>query len=800
MKFSILQLFFCLFPLITFSQYSIEGKIVNLKNAAIPYANVTVLKQADSTFVEGTITAENGKFSFKNISEGLYLLEVSFMGYKRTQQEISLFQNLVIPKIQLHQISENLDEVNITIKKPSIRKAADRLIFEIENTSISSGTTWDALKLAPGVISIDEDLKIRNTSATIYINEKKVDLTADELKQLLESFSAENVKQIEVLRNPPAKYDAGDGPIINIVTSKILVPGYKGSLNTSYTQGIFAKYNLGTSHYYKTEKLNIFGNYSFSPAKRLKQDESYINFIQNEDEVFQRWRTDFNRTTREQSHQANLIVDYQLSEKNSLSMSSSGLYSPNKSFENRGTTDIYGANFQLDSLFNTESSLENDLLNLAYDISFSHQFKPQTSITANIHSTYFNDQTQQNLATNYKDASLNLLNENSFASQAEQKTNIYTGQLDFETLLGKFQFSSGLKYSDINTTSNLQFYNVQSDAPAFENDYLSDQFTYDEQVYAAYSSLNREWENFNAQVGLRVEQTDRTGKSFSLNQTNSRSYTELFPSIYITYKASENHSFGFDYGRKIHRPKYETLNPFRYFITENSYQSGNPNLRASISNEFNLNYTFKNKYSFDFYFRDNGQNVTNLVFQDNENLFLKSIQTNVLESKSYGIDFFHGRSLKDWWYAQAVLSGFHEEETFLALESDLAEVTNEVNGFYVSIFNSFMISKEKAFSGNLTLFYLSDFIQGSYQVEDSFNLSLGLKKKIWNQRGELSLFFSDVFNQFAPQLNSTYLNQDNGYYALPENRFVRIGFKYNFGNNGLKDNNRSIDAEERNRL
>ena len=111
-----------------------------------------------------------------------------------------------------------------------------------------------------------------------------------------------------------------------------------------------------------------------------------------------------------------------------------------------------------------------------------------------------------------------------------------------------------------------------------------------------------------------------------------------------------------------------------------------------------------------------------------------------------------------------------------------------------------MISKEKAFSGNLTLFYLSDFIQGSYQVADSFNVSIGLKKKVWDRKGELSLFFSDVFNEFAPQLNSTYLNQDNGYYALPENRFVRVGFKYNFGNNGLKDNNRSIDAEERDRL
>ena len=95
---------------------------------------------------------------------------------------------------------------------------------------------------------------------------------------------------------------------------------------------------------------------------------------------------------------------------------------------------------------------------------------------------------------------------------------------------------------------------------------------------------------------------------------------------------------------------------------------------------------------------------------------------------------------------------------------------------------------------------MSSFISGSYQVGGRSNLSFGLTKKIWKNRAEVSLHVADIFNDFAPQFNSTYLNQDNGYYALPENRYVRIGFKYNFGNFGLKDNSRSINAEERDRL
>lgn len=783
----------------SYGQFTIIGKIMDTEEKAIAYANV-LLYQVDSTFVEGTVSEENGSFYFSEIRKGDYFIEASFVGYKKSSLVFLLQNNTELQPILLKREEEYLDEVTIRIRNPEIRKENDRIVFDIENTSLSSGNTWEALKKTPGVINIENNLKIRNTSAAIYINDRKVDITQDELQQLLQSYSAENVKQIEVLRNPPAKYDAGDGAIINIVTTKTLIPGYKGSVNGNYTQATFVKYNLGTSHYYKNDQLNIFGNYSFSPAKRIKQDESYINYINENDEVFQRWRTDFDRTTREENHNANVMLDYEIDKKNTFGLSATGLYTPNKDYDNRGQTHIYNQAFELDSLFTTESDLNNNLLNAAYDVSYKHTFNPTTGLSANLHSTYYDEEKQQVIFTNYLNDENQLLNQNSLATDAAQKINIYAGQLDFETKLGEYSFLSGIKYSDINSSSFINFYEVKSNAAPFENSYLSDKFEYNEVVYAAYSSASKDWEKFSTKIGLRVEHTDREGYSFSLNQLNQRKYTELFPSIYVSYQAAKNHSFAFDYGRKIHRPKYENLNPFRYFITENSYRSGNPNLRAAISNEFNLNYTFKNKYSFDFYYRDNGKNVARLVFQDNENLFFRSIKANVLESESYGIDFFHGRSIKSWWYAQAVLSAFHEEETFLAFESNNAAVTNDVNGLYASIYNGLTLSKDGTFTGDLTFFYMSSFLAGSYQIGSRSNLSVGVRKKIWNNHAELSLHMADIFNDYAPKLNSTYLNQDNGYYALPENRYLRIGFKYNFGNFGLKDNSRSIDVEERDRL
>ncbi|MBW2961583.1 outer membrane beta-barrel family protein [Mesonia aestuariivivens] len=799
MKLGLLTFVSLIFPCLIFSQYTVSGKVLDKNDVGISYANVLLLKQKDSTVVDARISEEKGYFIFEAVPPDYYFLKVSFVGYKSSFQKFNLAKDMVLPKIVLLPETENLDEVTLTTKLPKIRRAADRIIFDIENTSISSGSTWDALKMAPGVIIIQDELKIRNTTASIYINEKKVNLTSSELKQLLASFSAENVKQIEILRNPSAKYDAGDGAIINIMTTKMLVPGYKANINTNYTQGIYAKYNIGSSHYYKNDKFHILFNYNYAPAKRLKQDKSYVNFIRN-DEVFNRWRTNFNKVTRENSHQSNIIIDFDLNEKQKISLNANGIYSPRKRSQINAKSNAYSTKFKLDSIFTTNSKLTNNLTNIGYDLGYIYQYNKNTKLALNLHSTYYDNDVDQFIFTDYYTNQNQLLDEHNLASQSSQKINIYAGQLDFETTLGAYQFLSGLKHSNINSSSSTYFYELESDVAAIANTNLLNVFHYDEAIYAGYISLTRAWQKLTAKVGLRVEHTNRIGKSLGLNLSNSRKYTEPFPSLNVGYQLSENHNFSFNYGRKINRPKYESLNPFIYFITENSFQTGNSNLRASISNEFNLNYTFKDKYSFDFYYRDNGKNMASIIFQNNDYLYLRNRKVNVLASKSYGIDFFHGRSIKPWWYAQAILSGFHEEETFLAEESNMVHVTNKVRGFYASIYNSLTLSKEKALTGHVNFLYISDFILGSYQVGDQLNLSFGIRKKIWKERAEFSLFVADLFNEYSTKLTSTYLNQDNGFYALPENRFIRFGFKYNFGNIGLKENNRSMDAEERERL
>jgi hypothetical protein len=781
-----------------FAQHTIKGKLVTETNNPVAFANIILLDAQDSTSVyKGTISEDNGEFLLEEIASNDYLLKVSFVGYEEYLQQISVNSDKKIRKITLKEGASNLDEVTINARKPKITRSIDRITFDVENSTLSRGNSWDILRQTPGVIMSQGQLQVRNSNVTVYINDRKVQLTESELQTLLQSYSAENIKSIEVITNPPARYEAEGGAILNINTTSAISPGYKGSVEGNYTQGIVPKYQLGTSHYWKGDKLNVFANYTFSPRKEIKRDDSYINFSPNET-FGQRWESDFERVTRSQAHNANVILDYDFDENNKLSFSSNLLFSPDKTFDNSVRTDISTQGNTPFSNFITDSDVTTDDNNVALDLNYTHSFENGGNISAGAHYTKFDQERDQMVETDYFSGNGEIVDNIAFNTEAIQDINIFTAQIDLSTSLGKMAFESGLKLSSIDSESGIDFFDAESLQDLYDN--LSDEFHYDENVYAAYASASRDWEKWSAKLGLRGEYTDLLGESISTDQLNSQEYFELFPTAYLQYRASDNHSFTLDYSRRIERPRYESLNPFRYFLNENDFNAGNPNLRAAISNNINLNYTLLGQYFFDVYYRDNGRSPASLAFQDNQSLTIRRLQANLLESKSYGLDILHGRSIAGWWYAQLYASLFHEENTFLAVESNNAEVTNEIDAVFGQLYNAFTLSKDGTFSGNLSFTYVSDYIAGSYNFDPFSTLSLGVRKTLWNNRAELSLNINDIFNDTNTRLTSQYLNQDNSYFAQEEMRYVQVGFKYNFGNFRLEDNQRSIDAAERDRL
>ena len=189
------------------AQNSVEGKVVDSTDKPVAFANVILLNATDSTTVyKGAVSGENGNFSFEKIVSNDYLLKVSFVGFKEYLAQINVSEDENIGKISLKETAANLDEVSINYKNPSVERKVDRLVFKVENTTLSSGNSWDILKKTPGVIMANNTLQVRNQGVEVYINDRKVQLSASELQTLLENYSAENIKSVEVITNPPARY------------------------------------------------------------------------------------------------------------------------------------------------------------------------------------------------------------------------------------------------------------------------------------------------------------------------------------------------------------------------------------------------------------------------------------------------------------------------------------------------------------------------------------------------------------------------------------------------------------------
>tara|TARA_B100000795_G_C22797719_1_gene440236 strand:- start:20 stop:2425 length:2406 start_codon:yes stop_codon:yes gene_type:complete len=797
----IFLLFLLHIPLVLFSQNNtIEGQVVDSENNPLSFVNILVYEKQGSQPLNGTVTDIKGSFIIDGLKNQNYYVKFSMVGFTSESEIINPFNsNNVI--ITLKENVEELDETIISGKAPDIIREPGKLIFNVENTSLSTGDTFNLLNKTPGVLVMGDNIQVQRTVPILFINDKRVYLTSSELVSLLKSMDASNVKSIEVITNPSAKYDAEAITVLNIITSKAVAVGYKGSVNATLEQAVFSKYRFSTAHYYKNDWLNMYASYSFSPRKDYKQDDNYIRFFNPDNTTTKSiWESDFEKVSRSKAHQGNVILDFTLNDKNTLSFSSTVMVSPNKSYENKVNGEIFNAQQELDSLFITNSYLKNDATNLSFNLEHLIDFEEEGSDLKTLVNfiKYDNNQTQ-NLNTNYNLPSGELTNNVSFYTDAEQDSDIFTGQIDYTKIICEGDFETGLKYSNIETESALDFYNIENNIHNYIED-NSDLFVYTEAIYAGYLNYSKSWEKWNINAGLRGEFTNVKGDSKSLGIINHQEYFDIFPSISALYKKNEKNVFGMSYKRSIERPRYQSLNPFTYFITDNIMNMGNPNLVPTIKNKYQISYILKNKWTFEAYYIYKKDPLALLSFQNNENNSTHNIDANIISDINYSFDISYTTSLFSWWYLSVYTSTYYIENEFYTIASPQETYTNNTFGFYSEMYSGLTLSKDKTFTSDIITSYLSSFISGPIDYKNQFIFSISFRKSIWKNRASISLGVDDIFDTNNVPVTSKYYNQDNSYFAKPESRLVRVGFKYNFGNYKLRNNKRNHKTDEENRL
>ncbi|MCL6295024.1 outer membrane beta-barrel protein [Jejuia spongiicola] len=783
-------------------EYRVNGYVKDVNNNPIAYANVVITKNSEGIegSANGTSTDESGYFIIESLSAGNYTLKISFLGYTTYTKAVDLDGHTKFDTVVLEENLEALEDVTIVAKRPTVKRLVDRLVFNVENSTLSNNNVLDVLKHTPGVLVHDGSITIKNSTPTVYINDRRVHLSSSEVQQLLEGTSATNVKSIEVITNPPAKYEAEGGAVLNIVTSKNIVAGYNGSVFGNYKQGSeFPKYSFGTSHFFKTKKLNTYVNYSINPRKDFRNNSESLNFTDNTS-----WETDLKKTRKSKNQNINANIDYDFNENNSLGFSTNILVAPREDTKTRinSLTEVFNSTKVLDSTFNTSNNQVNETFNLAFTLDYTHKFKKiGEKLSVSLHHTNYDFSGFQDVNTGYflPNTSVAFRN-NKFQTFSSQEIKLYTGQIDYELPISDSeQFEAGGKVSNINSESILNQFTFENDIKT-EDLQNSDTFLYDETNYALYTSYSKDWDAWSLQGGLRAEFTNIKGNSLSTNLINNNDYIKFFPSLYILNRLNENNEIYFSYNRRIHRPRYSQLNPFKYFLNDNAYVTGDPNLRPQIDDIFTFGYTLNNKYTFEIYYSFEKDPTYEVTFQDNVDNILKYINTNIDSNISYGLDFTTYTEILPKWNLYALTSLFYYENQFFTFEGTNELLAVDKWSLYAQIINYFTFLKDNSLTADITYLYISPLVDGVSNISSRSGLDINLRKTLWNNRASISIGAMDIFNTQNFTQSTKYLNQDVFLKSRMENRLFTFGFNYKFGNYRLTSNKKDIELNERERL
>ena len=770
-------------------QFSITGKIVDDSNLPVAFANIILLKAQDSTIVTGTTSEDSGNFSMTGIDSGSYIIKASFISYEDNYRNIEVNKDLILQAIILKESIETLSEVEIVYKRPTLKKEADRLVFSIENTALSEGNIMEGLRSTPGVLILDNIISIRNTAPTVYINDKKVHLSSEEIAELLEGTSASNINSIEVITNPSARYDAESGAVLNIIMSKNLVTGYSGSLFSNYTQGVFGRQNYGMTNFFKNSKINFFASYSYNNNKINRVNKEFVDYSP------QIWNSNINRNTWTETHNLNLNFDYYIDESNTLSFSANTQFLPYFKYFLKNNTSISN---DVQEGFISKNLSRDEKHNLGFDLDYVHNFKEDgAKLSFNGHFTTYDYQRDQQVNSDnfFEDSVLDF--STAFNTMANQETEIFTFKMDYSLPIDETSsFETGVKFSIVDTQSDILKNDIINGQEELDLN-NTDAFNYEENIYAGYLSYDKQWEKWKIGAGLRLEQTNIKSKSGLIDQSNSQEYLEWFPTANIGFQASEKVSVYGNYKRSVQRPNYSDLNPFKFFLNDNTIYMGNPNLNPAFIDLFSVGTSLSDKHTLEIYYKETAGNISEITLQDNSNNSITYTPININKSVEYGIEFLSSFDVNKKWSVFFVTSfyNYQDKAIFNGNEVKLDKWSN-----YTVFNNNFSFLKDNSLTANFTLTYVSSNISGLSELDTRVLTELSIKKTVFKGNGVFSLSASDLFNDHDFFVTTKYLDQNSSYFSDLDNRYIKLGFRYKFGNTKLTTNERSISKEELDRI
>lgn len=761
-----------------------------------------LLHRGDSTMVKTELSGQDGTYIFSGIQDGEYVVKVTFAGYATvTGAPLTIAgADKNIPDISLATQSSELKEVAIRAQKPFIEVRPDMLVVNTENSIVSAGSSvMDVLARSPGVrVDQDDNISLKGKAGVnVMVDDKIQPLSAEELANMLKSMPAASVDKIELISNPSSRYDAaGTAGIINIRTKKDQRMGLNGSVHGSFGQGIYHGETAGLNFNYRNKKVNAYCNYNYYYREGLNDVYFFRQFYTSG--ILQGIYDQHNYTTApSESHTASCGVDYFTGPKTTLGISvkAQSTHRQTKGFYYSKVLDPV---FTEQSYFTTINFSDAHWNNYVPNLHLKHTFDSTgRELTADVDYGRYWNYYNQDFITGY-------FLPNDSATQSPYKlhaviagiTQVRSAKTDYSgNIKWGVHLDAGLKSSYVTADNHPEFYDRSNGGNKYDSS-KSDHFVYTENINAAYLNTNKEWKKWSLQLGLRAEQTIATGTEKITGSSFTRNYTQLFPSFAAQRHLNASNDVGISMSRRIERPNYQQLNPFKFYVDPSTYKEGNPYLNPTLTYNAELSYVYKQRLITTVYYSHINNIITDLVLPaDIATHVAKQTEVNLNLVQYYGLIGSYNIPITKWWNSVNNINVYYYKyDAFLA---NTPLTTGQVS-YDIHTTNSIILPAN--WSAEVSVYYQSSLAYGFLNILPQLNVSAGIQKNLFDKKMTIRLNAADIFYTSYHRGYSDFTDYSLSFTARHDNRQTTLSLTYRFGNRSVQATGRhKAGAEEEER-
>ncbi len=495
------------------AQSQIRGSVQDEQQAPLPFANVLLLSATDSVLVKGTVADTTGAYVLESVADGTYLLSVQMVGYRSYFSEPFRPQSSVKrPVVQLAEATTELGEVVVRAAKPLMEVTSNALVMNVSASPIlQNGSAKEVLEKSPGVV-VDQNGNISvkgKSNVLVYLDGKPTYMLNSDLMRMLESMPAQNIEKLEIMDNPPAKYDAeGNAGIINIVRTAEAATGLNGTVSLNAGYGRYPKVTPSVQLNYRRDKVNLFGDYSYFYSKRFSSTDIFRRIPINGSGAITTFDQESDDVGIARGHNFRAGADWFLTEQSTLGVLISG--NDGQYLETTDTYTLLGGTYTnpYDGL-NADNRTDNQWQSLTYNVNFEQDWKEAGTLKLDF------DYVQRNNKRFQRNDNFYFSNEGTTAeppllvrTNTATTIDILAAQADYSRSLGEgWQLETGAKISRVATDNDLDFSTI-NDGESVLDTLRSNRFVYDENISAGYVDISKKWnDRWMVQAGLRGEHT-----------------------------------------------------------------------------------------------------------------------------------------------------------------------------------------------------------------------------------------------------------------------------------------------------